>query len=674
MRNIFFIPLLILLMVKLQGCVAVAPMAAQMVASQIAATAVANKTHLSVDQQDNIESKPEALAKKNANVRSGPGTSNKKVGRLPKGTRMSVLETKGKWLKIEADINTGLIEGWVYAPLVKHIYSQPTQQNNVTSKQEGLAKKTSNVRSGPGTSNKKVGRLAKGTRMDVLDTQGEWLKIAADTSSGLVEGWVYAPLVTVNTITTVKQKNSINPFSLDNAIPGGGNNIYYAGYSKDFLPVKQMMKSGDLQGVEIFFAKREEKVRKESKTNEELINNIGMLRWIERGTLGLDTKKLDNAIEGFENAEMIFNIRQDNSAAEDVLNSLTNFAAETVTGNEEFMEYPGEGYEKVLMLNYKSIAYLLDGKRKAYNTTRRAIDWQNIEKKKFEDDVRQANEEGAKQDAPNDDSNGWQENYQKYDKIANKVPSAYVNPFGYYVAGMVQEFESKDDQSLRDNARISYEKALELNPKSKVLKDALKDMKNKYDKNKRLVHIVVADGFVPEKKMLLYNIPTSEGVIPVKLTLYEPIPSPVTRIEVQTISGKRLATLSSVADVEAITMRHQKDSEGFRTLRVGLSIARSVGVNHATKQFGFMGALMGSAINSLGAPDMRSWMSLPATLQAARIKISNNVSKVKIVSYDKNGRQIASKVCKINKDSDNFVYARSIEKQLYVNASNKLWL
>ncbi|MFK5984951.1 MAG: SH3 domain-containing protein [Pseudomonadota bacterium] len=542
-----------------------------------------------------------------------------------------------------------------------------------TTREEGLAKKNSNVRSGPSTKNKKVGRLPKGTRMTVLDTQGKWLNIEADTDNGFIEGWVYAPLVEVSTITIV---NKSQPTQTSNKQIAGGklSNVYYAGYSKDFLPVKQMMKTGNLKGVEAFFSQREEKIRKESKTKYDLINNIGLLRWMERGTLGLDTRKLGNAVEGFENAEIILNVRKESSQASDILSSFTTFTAETLTGNEEFMEYPGEGYEKVLMLNYKSIAYLLDGKRKAYNTTRRAIDWQNIEKQKFDAELRDVNQEKSKQSSASNANDGWKKNYQQYDKIANKVASAYVNPFGYYVAGMVQEFESKDDRSLRDNARISYQKALELNPASKVLKQAARDMKNKYNKNKRLVHIVVADGFVPEKKMLVYNIPSNNGVIPIKLTLYEPIPSPVTRIEVQTASGKRLAKLSVVADVEAITMRHQKDSEGFRSLRVALSIARSIGVNEATKRLGLFGALIGSAVNSLAAPDMRSWMSLPATLQAARIKISSNISKVKIVSYDKKGRRLASKTVKINKQSDNFIYARSIENQLYVNGSKELWL
>ncbi len=549
--------------------------------------------------------------------------------------------------------------------------AKPAQVETI---EQGVAKKTANVRSGPGTRNRKVGRLPKGATMRVLDKQGKWLEIEAETPKGLVSGWIYAPLVSVSTITrTVEQGTDDSAF--DRPVPAGKNNIFYAGYSKAFLPVKRMMRSGDLEGIEAFFKKREEKVRKESRSEHELIEKIGLLRWMERGTLGLDRHNLDAAVSSFENAERIINARKSESHASDLFGSLTSFAAETITGNEEFMRYEGEGFEKVLMLNYKSIAYLLDGQRKAYNTTRRAIDWQQLEKEKFRKEIAKARREAKSKATHNSqDTDGWKAAYKKYDHIANKVASAYVNPFGYYVAGMIQEYESKDDRSLRDNARIAYEKALELNPDSEVIQQAVQAMKKKYNKNKRLVHVVVADGFVPEKKMLVYNIPTNNGIVPVKLPLYEPVTSLVHRLEVQTVSGKRLARLSTVADIEAITMRHQKDSEGFRALRVTLAIARAVGVNAATSRLGVIGNLVGSAVNNLSAPDMRSWMSLPATIKAARLNLSKNIRKIKLVAYDKRGRKLSSKTLTINKKSDNFIYARTVDKQMYANVSKKLWL
>jgi uncharacterized protein len=540
---------------------------------------------------------------------------------------------------------------------------------NTTTILNGKVKKNANVRATPSGKAKKVGGLLAGNDVTILKTQGKWFQIEADTGSGFIEGWVYSPLITISDIPRTTTSNS-NPKAKNRS------NVFYAGYSKEFQKVKSMMLKGNLKGIESFFDQREKKIRKESSDNYALIENIGLLRWMERGTLGLDTRNLTNAIDGFENAETILKVRQEDSQASDLLSSIASFTAETVTGNEEFQSYEGEGYEKVLMLNYKSIAFLLDGKRKAYNTTRRAIDWQIMEQKKFAEEVEEVKEETKKEkvDTSSNDNDGWQQNFKSLDKIANKVPSAYVNPFGYYVSGMVLEFESKDDRSLRDGARISYEKALKLNPKSKILKQAVKDMKKKYDSSRRLVHIVVADGFAPEKKMLMYNIPTGRGMVPIKLSIYEPVYSNVGKVEVQTTSGKRLATLSQVADVEAICLRNQKDRAGLRNLRVGLAIARSVGVNEVTSQLGIFGSLIGGAVNGMAAPDMRSWMSLPANLQAARIKISNNISQVKIVSYDKKGRRLASKTVKINKGSDNFIYARSLENKLYVNGSKKLWL
>jgi len=535
------------------------------------------------------------------------------------------------------------------------------QQKTYTMKTIAIAKKYANVRSGPGPKNSKVGHVPKGGSVTVLDTSGNWIKIEGDE----VSGWSYKPLYTITESDGVSSTAS--------ATDQPRSNVFYAGYSKDFQNVKKMMINGNLNGVNKFYTDREATILKKGKSKWQAIEEIGLLRWMERGTLFLDEGNVGDSVKAFTNAEDIINVRKQASKASDLLGSLTSFAAETVTGNEEFQAYPGEGYEKVLMLNYKSISYLLDGKRQSYNVARRAIDWQNLEQEKFREKMEEADKKIKEETQSADSGDEWKDKYKKLDKIAAKVPSAYVNPFGYYVTGMIQEFESKSDRSLKHNARIAYEKALKLNPKSKVLKQAVKDMKKKKSSSRRILHVVVANGFAPEKKMLLYNFPGPNGIIPIKLPIYEPVSTRVARIEVQTSGGKRLARLSIVADIEAISLRHQKDSEALRSLRVGLSIVRAVSVNQATGQLGIFGNLLSTTVNDMAAPDMRSWMSLPANLQAARLNISNKITKIKIVSFDAKGRRLASKTIKINKKSDAFVYARTIDKQIYVNASKSLW-
>ena len=211
-----------------------------------------------------------------------------------------------------------------------------------------------------------------------------------------------------------------------------------------------------------------------------------MLANLELGLLAIDAAALSDAKTSFEFAERKLGDKDERSTVGGFFSGAKDTVLATLTGIAELGEYPGAGYERVLMLNYKSIAHMLDGERSDYNVTRRAIDLQNIGKKKFDELVREAKtkikEEESKQKEKGADlaSYGFdtvvEEQYEATEKQALKVPSAFVNPFGFYVAGVVQELDSYEDKSLRDNARISYKKALELNPKSSVIKQAVKDL------------------------------------------------------------------------------------------------------------------------------------------------------------------------------------------------------
>jgi len=327
---------------------------------------------------------------------------------------------------------------------------------------------------------------------------------------------------------------------------------------------------------------------------------------------------------------------------------------------------------------------LVQGERKAYNVARRSIDWQNIEKKAFDVRMSKVTEQQGEQQTGHSTNGETSSSAQSgiagvFDALNTKakdVPSAYVNPFGFYVTGMIQEYESYQDRSLRDNARISYKKALALNPSSQTLKQAVKDLKKKRaPSGKRLLHVVVADGFVPEKKVLSYEFQTGDIKFPLKITIYQPIMSQVGRIEIQTSRGKRLARLSPVADVEALCIRHQKDTEVFRNLRVALAFSSTVAEKIIlTKTLGIFGKLISDVHDTLREPDTRSWMTLPATIQAARIHLSNKINKVKLVTYSRKGKKMASQVLKLTPNKPGFIYARSIDKTLYAHVSKPLWV
>ena len=548
----------------------------------------------------------------------------------------------------------------------------------------GRTLKASNLRAGPGTKYRKLGLVPADSFLTILSSRGKWYQVRTDLKGKPVTAWIYAPLVELDAPPGTGTSAAARPEGSGAALAGApGAIISYAGYSKAFQQVKRMLEKGDLQGVARYYRQRDAELFNEARGEQAQIEAMGLLRWLERGTLAIDQGRLPEAVKYFDNAERILDLRQQDSKIKGWFSGAFKFAAETASGNEELQDYAGEGYEQVLMLNYKSIAYLLQGDRRAYNVTRRAIDWQNMEKKAFEKKLRQAREELAKKRqqtgeegsaAASSAADQVEQEYARLAARAKSVPSAYVNPFGFYVSGMVQEYESYDDSSLRDNARISYQKALELNPASKVLQRAAREMKKgRFPAGSRLVHVVVADGFAPEKKMLTYNIGAGGQVIPIKLPIYMPVPTAVQRIEVQTTGGKRLARLSPVADIEAISLRHQLDQEPFRQLRVMLAVASTVVTKGLLNNLGIVGRVIGQKRDEMAAPDMRSWESLPRTIQAARLRLKKGVRKLRIVSYDKRGRRLASKVVEISRNGHDFVYGRSLNRMLYLHAAGKLW-
>ncbi len=475
---------------------------------------------------------------------------------------------------------------------------------------------------------------------------------------------VPTPSSVVPTHNAIHNKTRINkqkiPYTID-----------YHGYSKNFLLIRNHIANGEMK----LAYEAEQKIIKDNGNN--------FLNSVEAGVLSVDTGHTQDAIEDFAKAESDLKERMDRSVTENAVMKYGKELLSVVSGKGDLTEYNGEPYERIMMLNYKSIAYLLNGERKAYNVTRRAIDWQNIEKKAFELGIEEIKKEVKKQTTSPENKKTISfvpeafdiiaKQYKRNRAKANSVNNAYINPFGFYMAGIVQEFDSYEDASLRDNARISFKKALELNPKSKVIKRALKATKKSAPKNKRLLHIIVADGFAPEKKTLTFNLNIAGGLVPVKTPLFEPVKSPIKTIKIKA-GRKLLATLSSIADIEAITLRHQLDKLPIEHAKIIASIGRNIGENLLWNQLGGLGTVGKLFRESIANPDMRSWMSLPKLVSAARMYVSKRLKKITIISYDKKGKVLAKKDVLLNKKSHNFIYARSINNAIYAQINSKLWV
>ena len=114
------------------------------------------------------------------NLRSGPGSETEKLGTLLKGIRVQVLEQYGEWTKVMTPEDK---EVYVFTEYIAD--TKPPVYNYVNVN-------LLNVRMGPGSDTEKLAAIERGSRIQVLEQQGEWIKVIAKDN---LKGFVYAPYV-----------------------------------------------------------------------------------------------------------------------------------------------------------------------------------------------------------------------------------------------------------------------------------------------------------------------------------------------------------------------------------------------------------------------------------------------------------------------------------------------
>ena len=106
------------------------------------------------------------------NVREQPNTRSATLWELSKGYPLQVTQRKGQWLRVK-DFEGPM--GWVHAPL-----TSKSPHMVVTSR-------TANLRAGPGTQHRRVGRLEQHEVVKTLKKSGSWAQVQRE---GGQKGWI----------------------------------------------------------------------------------------------------------------------------------------------------------------------------------------------------------------------------------------------------------------------------------------------------------------------------------------------------------------------------------------------------------------------------------------------------------------------------------------------------
>jgi uncharacterized protein YgiM (DUF1202 family) len=162
------------------------------------------------------------------NVRSRPDTKSEVIIQLNKGDTVEILgrqgEGKNEWLKIALP-----------AKAKCYVSSKLIADGAVTT--DGV-----NVRCGPGTNFKEVGKLAKGARVEVVAKSGDWTQIKPTASCS---GWIAAQFVDVAPAPVQPPEVVTPPVA---AVPPAPPAVQVTDVNPDVL-VSYVVKNGILKAV-----------------------------------------------------------------------------------------------------------------------------------------------------------------------------------------------------------------------------------------------------------------------------------------------------------------------------------------------------------------------------------------------------------------------------------------
>ncbi|MFN7951776.1 MAG: hypothetical protein U0610_08605 [bacterium] len=362
--------------------------------------------------------------------------------------------------------------------------------------------------------------------------------------------------------------------------------------------------------------------------------------------------------------------------------------------NEKTIAYQGEPFEHVLLHAYLAMNFLFSNDLTGARVEIRKL--QGIQK-----EIRERARDEAKDAA--DVSEGHARTayaveramgqaYADQDVVAARVQNLYDDALTYALSALVYELNGEPN-----DAWIDLKRARELRPESarlrqdayraavlSGLRDEAKALKEsdpslvEPDKDQAEVVVLFECGDAPLKREISLPIPTGTGFTSIALPKYELRPNPYQRASVRDASGKLLATTDLYTDVEAIAVRSLRDRMAVLALKQAI---RAVGKAVVTKQVADASGRRGSTERGIAIllmslynvlteqADLRSWTTLPASLQWVRIPLPPGEHPLTIGLDGPGGAELATRrvTIKLARGQRRFVNVRTTGPAVYLN-------
>jgi len=288
-------------------------------------------------------------------------------------------------------------------------------------------------------------------------------------------------------------------------------------------------------------------------------------------------------------------------------------------------EYQGEGYDKVFLHNYKAINYLILG-----NAESARVEAKNSNMAQEKERLK-LNELKSKE--RNSTNKVILSRYDKLFQSVNPKHNPYQNPFAYYISAL--SYVEDEDYG---NALIDIRHALTFSPNSKILREKLKQYKDK--KRVDTVELFFDIGQSPLKSQIQLEMEMgNEEKRMATLPNFSLSKSNIDYIEILDSKGDVVTKTSLLSDINAIKINEFKEKLPAVLSILSRELVLSVGSEALTGQSKLLAGVINAGVAIYTQVETSTWSLLPQKILVASFEITDN-KEYEIVVYTKGGNVI----------------------------------
>jgi hypothetical protein len=301
--------------------------------------------------------------------------------------------------------------------------------------------------------------------------------------------------------------------------------------------------------------------------------------------------------------------------------------AASLVSNENAIPYQGAAYERILALQFQAFNYLdKNDAEGAAVEIRRAGFEQRQQALKYDEALSKTQQEAKKQ---NVDNKSWADDpaFAGMDEYSSALRNSFLNAYTFYTSAAFWE-AAKDYNA----ALIDYKKALEIQPNNKQLIEDVKrasakqNGQYKANNNSGSLVILFEEGFVPAKRSISLTLPSFyyDTIFSVAVPYYERADFPLTETLKITKDKQLMASTELLTDVSALAVKHLKEQMPALVMRQILRARSKYEVQRQAANQSELGGFIATVYNIVSEQgDLRSWLTLPNSLQATRVELSS---------------------------------------------------